>query len=441
MRESDWARVDYYGRKILQLQLCSCIKPTGGVHASADVLRDICAYRPVHVLLPHLRAISVELGCIPWHSLAPFFQALIGPELRSISITPDEDDDQSAGTSDLPRIFSCVSRLSPNVQTVRLVTKFMRSLSGAAATALSDLICALNDLRQVSYPCHLSEQAIRHLGDLPNLKKIGCLAIPPHHFPFYTTSNNRFPALTAFDFMIFDWSSAGELIHAMRCHFSSLTISTDPREAVLASSADLDRLMQSMRFHPLCTSLSAFSLSGPGISIDNQTSISYILRPLFDCPALKQLSLGFHGVNALTDEWLADAAASWPRLRILATWVDRGEPHMTLAGLIPLIKYCPDLYCIRLSIFAKPVDPSLHAGIFNNHTHLLYLRAPRIVTPAEVCRSLVLMFPRLEGVFVDGERPEDTSHWEWINTYLERKGNGIRNRRLPNMAHMPSCCI
>ena len=69
---------------------------------------------------------------------------------------------------------------------------------------------------------------------------------------------------------------------------------------------------------------------------------------------------------------------------------------MTLAGLIPLLKRCPNLDELDISLIAKPIDTDLLLGIpSSDNVYRLCFPASAIESPSEVFRCMVLMFPQL----------------------------------------------
>jgi hypothetical protein len=166
------------------------------------------------VLLPRLREIQISLHIPIISASVPFFQSLIGPDLTSIQIDLrlDVDADYSLTTSHLYRILSYLSRLCHGIHILRF-SSIACPPEGTAAAMVSDLICTLN-LRNFFF-CHsnqLSEQALRHLGDLPRLKTLGILDISQYRLLLFTTSQNRFQAHTEFDFEAADWTVAAAVM-------------------------------------------------------------------------------------------------------------------------------------------------------------------------------------------------------------------------------------
>jgi hypothetical protein len=89
---------------------------------------------------------------------------------------------------------------------------------------------------------------------------------------------------------------------------------------------------------------------------------------------------------------------------------------MTLAGLLPLIKTCPQLRHICLSLNATQIHQSLLLGVSNPIVEELWLCASPIFIPEKVFRSLIMMFPRLKKVRVYGAAEEDG--WSTVNDLL-----------------------
>jgi hypothetical protein len=69
-----------------------------------------------------------------------------------------------------------------------------------------------------------------------------------------------------------------------------------------------------------------------------------------------------------------------------------------LAGLLPLIKSCPHLRRICLSLIARQIPPSLLRALSNLIFDDLWLCGSTLITPEKVFRSLITMFPHLEKI-------------------------------------------
>jgi hypothetical protein len=76
-------------------------------------------------------------------------------------------------------------------------------------------------------------------------------------------------------------------------------------------------------------------------------------------------------------------------------------PKMTLEGLIPLVKNCPQLEILDIPMNVRPFDPTLLDGVCNTKlSHLGFSHSP-IKSPLQVFRSLTRMFPNLKSVSYD----------------------------------------
>jgi hypothetical protein len=76
------------------------------------------------------------------------------------------------------------------------------------------------------------------------------------------------------------------------------------------------------------------------------------------------------------------------------------------------------IFNLHLSLFAKPVDPSLHAGIFNCHIQLTLFPSSLIVSPEVVYRSLVSMFPCLRSITHKSPISGCANGWKQVNEWL-----------------------
>ncbi|KAG5342357.1 hypothetical protein C0989_002830 [Termitomyces sp. Mn162] len=132
-------------------------------------------------------------------------------------------------------------------------------------------------------------------------------------------------------------------------------------------------------------------------------------------------------VLELDNAFIADAAKAWPRLENL-TLLPSPLPEastrlkMTLSGLIPLIRHCPDLNFLQVSIVADPFEPSLLLPkMFNMNITSLHFTHAHIDKPLAVFRCLVCMFPKLQEVTVLGS----SGDWETLSSLIRESSNDI----------------
>jgi hypothetical protein len=327
----------------------------------------------------------------------------------------------------LELLCSALLCCSPNIQYLD-VAMYSRSSTGVAR-----LICGSHHLRSL----HLHDtgsgdrsltilpvEAIAHLGRLRNLTTLKAIEISPQSHQFLTTANKRFPNLKDFHFYSSeDWLSCAKIISSMRCCFVDLSIWPLIPDQFHPTST-LREFAQSMLGHPCLSSLTHLTLGDRWVMQDDldETSDSNIFLPLFACVALKQLKLIFPNLNIFDDAWLANAATAWPSLELLDIKGIHANPKMTLAGLVPLIKMCPQLQSLELPLKAELVAITLLDGAFNPNLIRACFETPSIESPRQVFRFLSRVLPNVEQIW--SPSPHGREVWREVNKLMHDAKNG-----------------
>jgi hypothetical protein len=372
-------------------------------NAHPTVFFDLATYRPWRPLLPNLRS----LRCTRSTGIPPAIQGFIGPQLRRVNIncteTPENDTQQVIIPLDLDNLVSSLSRLSPNIRFIR----FKFEDPTPALPAFFDMLGNLHYLRTL----HTSELEVpplvlNQLAKLPSLEGLYTISLSPSNVHLLNTDNGRFTRLEtfAFDFDGVPMSSIITMLDVMRCRFSgvscvSMRVSRDPSE--------IRSLVASLLRHPCRQSLKRLKLGvryippGPSPLIPIET-----FRPLLSFN-LTTLSIG---PIAIDDSWITEIAQAWPNLESFSvTDLLTAKPKITLEGMILLVKRCPRLRTLTMTIHAQPVRPTLLTGVSNDHITSIWLDYSSVIQPIKVFLSLVRMFPNLivvqlrsQNIFIQG---------------------------------------
>jgi hypothetical protein len=319
-------------------------------------------------------------------------------------------------------LTSSIIRNCPNIQEL-VLTPNLLVIETHCPPAFYRLISGCMQLRNVSISgaSALPVAIVKHLRGLPNLMSLMGMGIKTlSDIDLFTTEDGGFSNLHTFGFISQSWTISASMIESMDCPFKFLRVicrlSREPPTALSMFTNVLNR-------HRSASSLTVLVLCGI-VHADQQTA-SEVLRPLFSLRALRDIALIFSFIHVLGDDWLEEAALSWPSLRYLSLALRERTsvevlrlkiPQMTLAGLLPLIKYCPHLHHICLSLDATQIRPSPLLGVSNPIIDKLWLCSSPIITPEKVFRALVTMFPRLKKVVVYGAVEEDG--WSKVNDLL-----------------------
>ncbi|RDB21614.1 hypothetical protein Hypma_011192 [Hypsizygus marmoreus] len=420
--DTDWKpRLEYYGRKIRLLhQSCfvACV-----VHH--DVFTAISAYRPIRILLPNLRSVFLNLGHPYFSKAIPFFQCILGTNVREISIRYHG----MAKASSLPRLLSTIPRLCPNVQSFRIGSS--TKLPPSSNSNLYHCLICLDNLREVEIDMTDSiptGEVINHLAHLSSLEAWSGAIIPwtPESL-FFTTDGQRFENLHEFLFTATTWEAAAKLVKDMRCAFTLLDVSINNPDSSEVELSTFEQLLDAFtERHPASTSLSSLRITGDvaihQYSSEAQKSFLHKMRNLFSLQSLRNLEIDVQAVSLLDDSWISGAATAWPGLQQLSL-DGRGTPHATLAGWVPLLKNCAELELLHITSIFRPFSTKLLSGVCNAHITHIGSQASVLESPTAVFRCLTAMFPRLRSVYNDSNREDEQGEdWDQLKKMLDESG-------------------
>jgi hypothetical protein len=376
----------------------------------SDVFQALSSYRPTRALIPNLRSINFSL-IMP--AAYPWAHALLGPRIEEVTISEPSIEDTTIfeGPIEESQLTTlCASILSQSPCLSRLHIKLWYH-----SPAISRLVCGLHHLRFVKFSGakHVTKQVGYHLANLPDLIHLetdGYLTTTD----VYTTAGGQFPSLKEVFFPVTEWTTSATFMDSMQCCLTTLNMNKYYSIGIPETVSCVAAFTRSMHGHPSLSSLTHLNLWDRKlieVGSDHESSAHEVLRPLFSLSALEDLSLSFPFLKDLNDSWLSDAAAAWPSLEHIC--VHSVVSKMTLTGLVPLIKKCPQLQSLSLSLDAKPVKPALLDGVYNINICRLSFYGSTISSPLQVFRSLIRMFPNLQSV--DYEIPYC---WREVNRLL-----------------------
>ena len=148
------------------------------------------------------------------------------------------------------------------------------------------------------------------------------------------------------------------------------------------------------------------------IEIDFGTSVvptrlldieSDMLLLLLSFTNLQDMIIRSYHLFKLDNDFVEAAAKAWPHLCILQLghggWGWGGQStNVTLAGLIPLARHCPDLTKLCIVVDATVVDHSMDILVSNTKLDVLDLGDSVIDEPAPVAAFLSEIFPHLTSI-------------------------------------------
>ncbi|KAF9226224.1 hypothetical protein BS17DRAFT_776903 [Gyrodon lividus] len=221
-------------------------------------------------------------------------------------------------------------------------------------------------------------QAFKRIATCPALQSLA-FTIPERSDAWLQAiniDNSSFPKLREAAITCLSLDAASTWLEKLQLQkLGSLRISMPNGVAPPGSVVYLFNILQ----RHLLSTLSLYS-SDPRMQHRHHLSAS-VLHLLFNCPLLTQLSINVSSF-AIDDEDLEALSKAFPKLEILEIVANSGdEPsRITLDGLIPLLKHCPNLCTLNISIDASHVTDHIDRpgdGVCNNRiTELSLYNSP-----------------------------------------------------------------
>ncbi|KAF8063944.1 hypothetical protein FPV67DRAFT_1654105 [Lyophyllum atratum] len=259
----------------------------------------------------------------------------------------------------------------------------------------------LNNLQSLLIPgdWNVTPDLIDHLGNLTGLQRCEKILIDSTMASLqlrqlFTTDGGRFSKLRHLSLQTSSPEQAADVIQSLQLPLEHLSIDSWRFGSEAESFSSVSRLMESFRESQVLYVSDSLHETSPD-SLYNFTS-------LFLLKALRELYLHWETNSPFDNDWLADAAMAWPHLSsLILDSLYHETPVVTLAGLVPLIRHCPQLSHLSLTLDAKPFgrdQDDLLAGICNRRITSLVVPYSLITDPEGVFQCLQLMFPCLTSI-------------------------------------------
>jgi len=333
--------------------------------------------------------------------------------------------------NELPVLLSSMTRVCPNLATLEF-TLDTSIWSGEVTHALYEFVCAFTHLRSLYLPASMMiTDMIKGVGNLTELRHLE-VVFPDLDNDIPTTlqvqdafsvGDGQFPKLRDFRLHARDPGLIKEAMESLQCplEYVSITIGGEYSPYMMYH---LQMLTVAFLDHRCIPSLMTLFLSTDDEAIAEyfDLPIGDAFRLLFSLTALQTLEIGFYCTAALDDDWLADAAIAWPHLQSISLLHHCDFPVPTLAGLIPLIRHCPQLHYLCVPVAAQPFNHGLlEPEICNTAIRVLELDTSSIQgPPIAVFRCLMRMFPNLTSICCDDMSDDDLHNgWNAVSDWLQ----------------------
>lgn len=453
LQASDLVRFDVYAHRIRRLLFRWRERQTGLPSLSGRI-RDLnlirrsaydalASLRPASSLLvPNVQCIT--LNKLNWDILSQA-QAFIGPRLVTITVQfpfPFEGEPLYP-LEYLSNLFIALASHStrhtiPTLETLEMFAFYAEDAQTPANT-LSTCISALsfNNLRVLD--CRewiLSKDALRHLATLPHLEDLLVGRFPPdalHDHGEHRRNGVYFPALESLAFTTNNWLDCRTLMKIIRSPILSLDIRHYDLDPVPQGQQlwKLESFLISLLSHPMKDTLKGVHFvdfgSRPTRWNGGVLPPDVTLRALLEFKMVS-VHIEIDNANELDDGWLGNASRSWPALTELIILSEKGNPRITLQGLIPLVQNCELLQELRISFDARNTGWTLDPNVSNEMITSLMVERSRLSDSQEVFNLLIAMFPNLTEVQSDleaGIESGDLDGWTEVDAHIKD-----RNERL-----------
>ncbi|KAG6846933.1 hypothetical protein H0H93_011023, partial [Arthromyces matolae] len=408
LKQNDFHRFDYYASRIARLRLLPLTRRTLmpiGCESDIDplVYESLVSFPPGLPLLPKLLSGRIMvIAEIRAESIPPSLFVLFSPVLVQLDVNI------AIAYKDMEyRIAKALELLPercPNLESLTLHVQLDRHYSPQLQSSIEKSIASLSSLRtlRITRP-PLAISTVRNIGHLPKLLDFDFTLddeISINSQNFILTIKLKTP----------NFELATEAIDMLQLPLKHFEMEMHPRGEpfVTLHIPSFTSFTAAFSKHCCTSTLTVFSLYLAVFKGFSNHDVSAVFGPLFALRRLTTFSVYGDFVRKLDDAWLANAAAAWRQLQNLFLaqagdhdFIPRQKPELTLAGLIPLIRNCPDLMMIHLNVVASLVEQKLLEGVHNHKLTKLNLRRSCIQgDPFKVYQTISTMFPRLHQITI-----------------------------------------
>jgi hypothetical protein len=361
------------------------------------------------VLLPNMQEL---VWCPEDDAIFPYVSLFLGPNILRIRLSLKNSG--VIGPSLLPTLRS----RSPSLRCLKLFG--YNEPTVAASEALSVAMCGWTQLRNVEVE-ELAYEALINLGRLPCLRQLSCTLVRdsiPAPIPL-SLNSSWFPVLS------YLFLRCRELTP---CSFLVETLSSAPISHFgIRHSGSSDPLGYRHLFDALghcnpstLVSIKLNDIIDPSARATNGLPVGNI-RPLFVFSCLTFVDLSLREGIDIDDAGMEELAKAWPRLQsfsMMTRLTLELKPRVTLAGLIPLAKYCRNLSMISVNVNACEVTISKSRpgkGIINAECDSLCIGDSPIEHPVAVAAFLSDIFSEIPEILkFNGDDVDESSKWSQV---------------------------
>jgi hypothetical protein len=343
--------------------------------------QELMATAPAGPLLPHLTSFS-PLRTDP---ILPYAERFLGPQVRELRLSIDTPKE----------ILQQIKDRCPFLQHVDFTgiwyggTKIDDNISAA--------ICGWNQLHSLSVS-GLNPRALLHIASLPELQRLTLRGVNVATLP-----ENAFPALQNLLIRSVNLGTCIQFMECMSLHQLTAVV-VEFNHATSSGWNDGFNLLLNRCIHSSLKKLGFYEHQSGESQLEVNT-----LRQLFIFSNLTALIINPHVSLNLDDSFIRDLALALPRLEHLEL---NSGARVTLQGLIPLAKSCPDLNTLTLAVDtwgASHYQSRPGEGIQNKSLQLWDADSSIPFDTIFIASFLSDVFPKLENIISSGTYEDDGS--------------------------------
>ncbi|KAG6846780.1 hypothetical protein H0H93_011932, partial [Arthromyces matolae] len=401
LENQDFRRFDYYASRMIKVSLAVYTFPIN-IHAS--VYESLVLNRSSRPFLPKLRTCSISVDTDEEEIFPSFLLHLLSPTVSHIKLHVDLQYEKDI-TPLIPLILFSLPFFCPRLQFLSgCIFCSEKSQFGPFQSSFQAIVPFLDSLNALSFSRPTFDaKTICEVSRLPKLRKWEVeLDDNVWSKEALKTTQGLFPALASLKLTAPTFERAAELINFVQVPLEDLELHINPRNSRLHSFTKLSQIFSN---HSCTLTLTSLILDISMLKHRNQ-DVCAVFQPFFALRRLITFSVTSLCVTQLDDVWLADAAIAWPHLQNLILWAYRitsdNQPKATCQGLISLVRRCPNLSEISITITANPVATDVLDGACNTIIRRIHLGGsrPKKDDLEGVYRTFLAIFPNLETVDV-----------------------------------------
>ncbi|KAF9223030.1 hypothetical protein BS17DRAFT_149807 [Gyrodon lividus] len=393
MKQSDWDVFLRYARRVRSLEFDRhCIVTT-----HLNVYVALAQPPPPVVMFPRL----IHLRCGEYRPEAvPFLQLLLQPTVVHVDI------DNLMSNALTYCVLPFLPSRCPRVRQFMAFRNFVFQKGDHVLTEFSKVLCQLTELEALRC-AELTDESVLHLSQLLRLKILRAdLRLNSLDYLESALGHIGFPVLRE------ALLSAPTMSHCLR--FLKLIRSTSVDTINLnvddeTCAADYKNIFTSWAANPSYRNLSVIDISEMRVwrDYDEKHIIDIAtLRPLFQLKRLTCLKLETLCTYDLDNVAIKEIAAAWPLLETLDVSIRECgweiPSKVTLQGLIPLLRDCPNLTLLGVVVDATILPATSiklpGAGVRNTSLEFLWLADSKITRSSLVAAFLSAVAPNIEQI-------------------------------------------